>query len=680
MKIILCDLSHVRNGMYSSEMMPYPIACIKSYYHAFSENEVEIELIKNPNELTVELFKNNDIIAVGFSCYMWNHNLSLSFAKKIKDKYKDIAIIFGGPDFPLELSEKEKWLKKRKQIDFFIEGEGEKPFKELIDNIIEIKEISIVKKQLNIDSIFIIEKDKLKFKALIASDGYIKSPRIENLDLTPSPYLMGYMDKFIENNKLVPLIESNRGCPFTCTFCVDGNAARTKVFKVSPNRLADELEYIAKRYKGKTLALADTNFGMFKEDVIFSKLLSEIKNKYNYPTYINTSTGKNQKERIIECAEILNGTMRVAASVQSLDKDVLKNIKRSNISESELVAISERLSGGISNTYSEIILSLPGDTTEKHLSSVNKCIDAGYNQIRMHTLTLLDGSVLGTIEERDKYDLETKHRILQRCFGSYEFMGENLYVTETEEVVISQKSLPYESYLDMRLFNLCVAVFYNENIFQELNCLVKIKGLRNSDWIQYIKTNINKENGEIKKLFDRFIKLTKDELYTSKEEITKNYEEDVRFREDVISNKIGFNLLLDTQGEILMNHVEELIEYTFNMTIKFLNKQNIFLNDNEKMFMNQLKLVMKLRRRKILESKEEKTMVFNFNFEEIVGRNFAAIPQPELEKLHLIYFDEKASSLIDDQVRLYGKTKEGIGKIIARSPIKDFQRSIKIIQ
>jgi radical SAM superfamily enzyme YgiQ (UPF0313 family) len=679
-KILLCDLSHKRNKMYSSEMMPYPIGCIKSYYHAYGNNDVEIILIKDPDELNDEIKNNNEIIAVAFSCYMWNHNLSLEYAKRIKQENSKIITIFGGPDFPLEISEKEKWLKERNQIDFYIEGEGEKPFKELVDYFIEKKDINITKQKLKIDSIFTIVNEKIKFNALIASDGYIKSPRIENLELTPSPYLMGYMDKFLTNDRLVPLIESNRGCPFTCTFCVDGNAARTKVYKVSPNRLAEELEYIASRYKGKTLALADTNFGMFKEDLIFAKLMADIKNKYNYPTYINTSTGKNQKERIIEVAEILKGTMRVAASVQSLDKQVLANIKRSNISEKELESISERLSGGISNTYSEIILSLPGDTTEKHIDSVNKCIDAGYNQIRMHTLTLLDGSVLGTMQEREKYNLKTKHRLLQRCFGVYHYRNEEVYVAETEEVVISQKSLPYEEYLDMRLFNLCVAVFYNENIFQELNQYILIKGLKNSNWLKYIKDNLTNLDGEIKKLFDKFIKLTQDELFETKIEIRKLFENNVEFQKNVMSGNIGYNLLLDTQGEILINHVEKLINFAFEMTMEFLKINGISTDKNELQFLQELKSVMIEKRKNIIDDNVDKIKIYNYNFENIISQKYLEIPKLIEPTPHKIYFEEKISNLIQEQVRLYGKSKEGIGKIIARSPIKDFQRNLKTIK
>ena len=37
----------------------------------------------------------------------------------------------------------------------------------------------------------------------------------------PSPWLTGIQDEFFDG-KLAPMIETNRGCPFTCTFCVQG--------------------------------------------------------------------------------------------------------------------------------------------------------------------------------------------------------------------------------------------------------------------------------------------------------------------------------------------------------------------------------------------------------------------------------------------------------------------------
>ena len=99
------------------------------------------------------------------------------------------------------------------------------------------------------------------------------------MDRIPSPYLKGYLDKFLEDSRLSPLLESNRGCPFTCTFCVDGTNSRSKVYHKSVSRFSQELEYVATRYKGIILTIADLNFGMYARDIEISSSIARIKEK-----------------------------------------------------------------------------------------------------------------------------------------------------------------------------------------------------------------------------------------------------------------------------------------------------------------------------------------------------------------------------------------------------------------
>jgi hypothetical protein len=418
---------------------------------------------------------------------------------------------------------------------------------------------------------------------------------------------------------------------------------------------------------------------MFKEDVEFSKIIARIKSEYNYPAYINTSTGKNQKERIIECAELLKGTMRVAASIQSLDKVVLSNIKRSNISENELISMSVRLSGGISNTYSELILCLPGDTKSKHLETLDICIDAGYNQIRMHTLTLLDGSVLGTSEEKQKYKFITKHRGLQRSFGSYPILGDQHHIIETEEVVIGQSSMLPEDYLDCRVYNLTVAVFYNENIFWEIAKYLKSINLKVSGWIGYIANHILMSECAISDQFKSFRNMTLDELYENKQEIIAKFSEDELFRADVFRGRKGYNLLLDTQGEILIHHTKELIDYAINSLRKYLHSCDYKISKAEDIFLSQLEKYLLLKRVDVLNNHSPMLEEFNFDFPGIFNAEKIQIPSELCKQILKFEFDESRLTLIKDQIKLYGRTKEGIGKMIARSPIKDFQREATLL-
>ena len=115
------------------------------------------------------------------------------------------------------------------------------------------------------------------------------APRIKNLDKIPSIYVTGKMDKFFDK-KLMPVIQTARGCPFTCTYCVEGNNYYLNVVRKSHKSIADELDYIAKRVTdNKQMFIADSNFGMYKADVSSAltntQEAAEISNTYTMSPY-----------------------------------------------------------------------------------------------------------------------------------------------------------------------------------------------------------------------------------------------------------------------------------------------------------------------------------------------------------------------------------------------------------
>ena len=70
---------------------------------------------------------------------------------------------------------------------------------------------------------------------------------------------------------------------------------------------------------------------MFPRDRKICEIIADLQNKYNWPLTICATTGKNNKERIIEATSILGDAFSVAMSAQSMDQKVLANINRSNI-------------------------------------------------------------------------------------------------------------------------------------------------------------------------------------------------------------------------------------------------------------------------------------------------------------------------------------------------------------
>ena len=73
---------------------------------------------------------------------------------------------------------------------------------------------------------------------------------------------------------------------------------------------------------------------------------------------------------MLEASRLIDGALRLSGSVQSLDPEVLENIKRANINADGLMDLALRASEVGANSYSEIILALPGDSKVKHFKTV----------------------------------------------------------------------------------------------------------------------------------------------------------------------------------------------------------------------------------------------------------------------------------------------------------------------
>ena len=99
------------------------------------------------------------------------------------------------------------------------------------------------------------------------------------LDDIPSPYLGGFLDKFLDRG-LVPILQTNRGCPFSCAYCCSAVAYYNKVAFFSVNRVREEIEYIAERVKSPSMQIHDSNFGMFEQDYEICKKIVAVRKKY----------------------------------------------------------------------------------------------------------------------------------------------------------------------------------------------------------------------------------------------------------------------------------------------------------------------------------------------------------------------------------------------------------------
>ena len=202
--------------------------------------------------------------------------------------------------------------------------------------------------------------------------------RIKDLDEIPSPYLTGILDNFFDG-KLTPFIETNRGCPFTCSFCHTGSDYFHKLNKFSGDRVKEEIDYIAKKASklGITnLHMADVNFGMYPQDRTTCEFLMESKKKYGWPLQVMATTGKNSKARVIEITKVLGEMFSINMSMQSMDEQVLRNIKRSNIKLDHMIDVNNHLIDLGRSTKAELIIGLPGETKKTFIDGLNNVLNS----------------------------------------------------------------------------------------------------------------------------------------------------------------------------------------------------------------------------------------------------------------------------------------------------------------
>lgn len=458
--IYLADLTHT-SIIVASNVMPLGIGLLASYLLKNSGgDDVEVELFKYPSDLDQALSRQIPRL-IGFANYAWNSDLAYKFAARIKEISPETVVVFGGPNYGLTSSEFTAFWKHHRLIDFYIVGEGEVAFLELYRRLkISDSNVNLVKNSAEplFNCHYLKEGEIIKGKML---------PRIKDLDSIGSPYLMGLMDKFFDN-VLIPMIHTTRGCPFTCAYCSEGSKYYSHISK--RRNILEELIYIAER-RGKIeeLLITDANFGMYEDDIRKAESIAEMQKKYNWPKRIFVSTGKNLKDRVIKVVNTVNGAISIAASLQSTDRTVLENIKRSNISLEVLETIVRKSNKVGSLTYSEIILGLPGDTIDKHRESLRQVVNSGLGLIRMYQLILLPQTELNSEDSRNKYGIRTKFRISPRSYGRYNVLGKPITSVEAEEICVATNTLSFEDYLECREFDLSVEIIHNSEMFSELH-------------------------------------------------------------------------------------------------------------------------------------------------------------------------------------------------------------------
>ena len=195
---------------------------------AYARPEFEIDLIeytiKDPTlQIVGDLYQLQPDVML-FSCYIWNVEQTFEVMTLLKKLLPNVIIIIGGPEVSYDL---EEWLRQSSAIDFIVVGEGEATTKHLL------AEINGKKQYETVAGIAFRQGAEI-----------VITPKRPKLDLNtiPSPYR--FATDLPHLSKRITYIETSRGCPFNCQFCLSSTEAGVRYFDLQ--RMKDELRFLMK--------------------------------------------------------------------------------------------------------------------------------------------------------------------------------------------------------------------------------------------------------------------------------------------------------------------------------------------------------------------------------------------------------------------------------------------------
>ncbi|MBQ3069298.1 MAG: DUF4080 domain-containing protein [Clostridia bacterium] len=354
--------------------------CLLAGVRAFATTPCEATVKESTVNADTEAFA-REILAerpavVALSCYIWNITKTLALCRLLK-QHGDCEIVLGGPEAayrPQEL------LKRYPFVDYVLSGEGEWAFPSFLDH--RNGELSAV--------------CGLTYRE---NGAILTNPVREYKDTPPSPYC----DEFFEQlNGRISYIETSRGCPYRCAFCLSGRCSPLRFFELEGVK-RDLLRLASSGTQ--TVKFVDRTFNADAERA--NEILRFIRTHYGreipsgvcFHFEIAGDILKDSTLRIL--SSMPHGAVQLEIGMQSFNEDVLRAVNRKTDTKKLIRNIRTLLSFRNMHIHIDLIAGLTGEDLESFRRSFRIAYDLRAHMLQMGFLKLLHGAAMR--EEPERY-------------------------------------------------------------------------------------------------------------------------------------------------------------------------------------------------------------------------------------------------------------------------------------
>jgi len=386
------------------------------YIKAYAQPEFELDLVEYTlkdtlmNIVTDLHLKNPDVLM--FSCYIWNVNFTFEIINLIKKIHPQMMIVVGGPEVSFDVRER---LMEHPSIDIISMGEGELTTKRLLKALANNAPLA--------DVPGIAYRDNGQI-AVNKKDGFLDLKNIK------TPY------RFLEDvphlGKRITYVETSRGCPFSCQFCLSSIEHGMRYFDIE--WIKGELRYLMD-HGAKIIKFLDRTFNTNKKYALemFQFLIDEHKPGCVFQFEITADIMPP------DLIEFLNenappGLFRFEIGVQStndLTNDIIK--RRQNFQKlSHIVRLIK--DGGKIDQHLDLIAGLPEENYQSFRKTFNDVFALRPEELQLGFLKMLRGTGLRIRAAEHDYVYMDKppYEILQNNVLSFE---DGVRLRQTEDVL-----------------------------------------------------------------------------------------------------------------------------------------------------------------------------------------------------------------------------------------------------
>ena len=479
-------------------VLPYLWCSLKTYYEEYGKN-VENWNWKDPflyekseDEIFAELEKDPPDV-FGFSVYVWNEYKLDNIARRVKEKYPECIIVYGGPQ--QNVKHDQMYFHKKPWVDIclYASAYGELVLTKILDTYPNID-------YPNIPAIYYPGIGKLRETGIASFDrrafqwpGSVFEAQQE--------HIIDRINQAKANNEYRQVYyETSRGCPYKCIYCEWGGGINTKVIKKSWETIKLDLTWLSEVASLQGLDIVDANFGIFKQDIDIAQFIADLHNNNNYPSQVDFDSAKNNPENLLAIRDIFwkNKIADIyTVSIQTVNEEAKKNIDRIDLPlETHIKSINYlKEKYGECEVYIERIIGLPGETVESIYEQLDVIYNAGLDIGKSKPVpwVLLPEAPAFAPAMRERFKIKTinklfdfnpklkDNRIIEYPASSIASLSKS-WINPTIETVIETYSYTKDDWIRMR------------NIFS-WTLAGEVLGL-NEFFIKYLNTehNINPSN------------------------------------------------------------------------------------------------------------------------------------------------------------------------------------------